>query len=586
MFNSASALREAGIKLRSNSFGDHKAVCPHCSHSRKKKTEPCLSVTIRTDDTAVWNCHHCGWTGGAGGEDYRPRHARKSYVRPVPVDDPARPESMYGWFGSRCISKATVDRFGIYRTRHYFPQTGSENECIAFPYVWAGELRNVKYRDKAKNFAQEKNAEPVLFNADAIEPGADLIWAEGEPDVMAFTEAGFSAVVTLPNGAPAQADEASDKRYEPLKTHAVKLEQVKRVIIATDADAPGGYLAAELARRLGKDRCWRVRFPTINDAPCKDANDCLKHHGADVLRECVEQAEPWPIDGLYSTEAFADDVFKLYRGEGPKPLTTGFYEFDRAFKVLPGQFIAVTGIPNHGKSRFIDQVAVQMARLHNWKWAMFSPETGSENHVSDLCEIWSGRPFHNGPTMRMTEDDLRDALGWVRERFYFIDAKDDTPPVDWILDKARAAVIRHGIRGLVIDPYNEVEASRPPQMTETEFVSQLISKCKRFARAHDVAVFMVIHPTKMNTQGMTKEPIPGMYDMAGSAHWRNKADAGLVVYRDMEEGCSYVISKKIRRQPTCGIPGAVRFTFGGSDRRFKDEIGSFSTIGPKAEKAA
>ncbi|MFC3636023.1 hypothetical protein ACFONL_01280, partial [Camelimonas fluminis] len=67
----------------------------------------------------------------------------------------------------------------------------------------------------------------------------------------------------------------------------------------------------------------------------------------------------------------------------------------------------------------------------------------------------------------------------VQQHFAFIDAADHTPTVDWVLERARAAVLRHGIRALIIDPYNELEAGRPSKMTETEFVSQLISKCKR-----------------------------------------------------------------------------------------------------------
>jgi hypothetical protein len=38
------------------------------------------------------------------------------------------------------------------------------------------------------------------------------------------------------------------------------------------------------------------------------------------------------------------------------------------------------------------------------------------------------------------------------------------PTIDWILEKARAAVLRHGVRGLVIDPYNEVEHHRDRNM--------------------------------------------------------------------------------------------------------------------------
>ena len=38
--------------------------CPQCSHQRRKKAERCLSV--RSDvDGFVFNCHHCGWSGGS-----------------------------------------------------------------------------------------------------------------------------------------------------------------------------------------------------------------------------------------------------------------------------------------------------------------------------------------------------------------------------------------------------------------------------------------------------------------------------------------------------------------------------------------
>ncbi|HEV2508621.1 AAA family ATPase [Bosea sp. (in: a-proteobacteria)] len=576
-----------GIRLRSWQQGNHKATCPCCSHLRKKKTEPCLSVTVFADRVR-WNCHHCQWTGGAGGQEARraPYREVRMFNRPVRIENPERPDKMLAWFAGRGISAATVERMGIYRTRQWFPQIDAEANCIAFPYEWAGALRNVKYRDNDKNFRQEKNPEPVLYNADAIKPGEDLIFVEGEMDVLAFIEAGLSNVVSLPNGAP-EKPESSDRRYDPLATHAVELEAAGRILIATDMDGPGELLAQELARRIGKDRCWRIRFPDSNDVQTKDGNECLMEHGAQVLRECVASAEPWPVDGLYGVDDFSETVWATYRGQGLKPLTVGMgRDMDQAFKVLPGQFVVVTGIPNHGKSRWLDQVAVSMSDLHGWRWAMFSPETGSDNHIIDLCEIKVGLPFHEGPTLRMDEKELHTAMRWVREHVAFIDSGEHTPSIDWVLEKAKAAVLRKGINALIIDPYNELEASRPERMLETEFVSQLISKCKRFAKVHGVTVFMVAHPTKISNPAGGKEPIPGLYDIAGSAHWRNKADAGLVVYRDFEERCTMVISRKIRRQPICGHPGAVKFWFMTATRRFDPAAGSYQVLGEKSEPNA
>jgi twinkle protein len=579
-------VRAQGIRLRSWQAGNHKTTCPQCSAGRKKKTDPCLSVSI-LPDRARWQCHHCQWTGGAGGDDARnPKREVRMFNRPVRIENPERPDKMLLWFAGRAISAATVERMGIHRTHHFFPQSGAKESCLAFPYEWQGVLRNVKYRDNVKNFVQEKNPEPVLYNADAIEPGKDLIFVKGEMDVLAMIEAGFDNVVSLPNGAP-EKPEQSDKRYEPLATHAAELEAAGRILIATDMDGPGELLANELARRLGKDRCWRVRFPMEDEIKAKDANECLMQFGRDILRARVEKAEPWPIDGLYGVDDFSDRVWEMYRGEGPQPLSCGMgSDLDKAFKVLPGQFVVVTGIPNHGKSRWLDQVAVSMSQLHGWRWAMFSPETGSEQHIADLCEIKAGLPFHDGPNERMDQEDLHTALAWVRERVAFIDAGEHTPSADWVLERARAAVLRHGINALIIDPYNELEAGRSPHQTETEFVSQLISKCKRFAKVHEVTVFMVAHPTKIANPSGGKEPMPGLYDIAGSAHWRNKADAGIVVYRDYEERCTYVISRKIRRQPICGQPGMVKFWFMGISRRFDPQLGSYQTLGEKQDPVA
>ncbi|OWK26274.1 hypothetical protein AJ87_02790 [Rhizobium yanglingense] len=165
-------------------------------------------------------------------------------------------------------------------------------------------MRNVKYRTANKLFRQEKDPEPVFFNADSIGAGEDLIICEGEIDVMALIEAGFHHVVSLPNGAPS-GPETSEKRYEPFGTHWELLLQVKRFLIATDMDGPGEALAQEIARRVGKDRSFRVRLP----AESKDANECLLNHGKQMLVECVNAAEPWPIDGLHDIESFANDAW-------------------------------------------------------------------------------------------------------------------------------------------------------------------------------------------------------------------------------------------------------------------------------------
>ena len=44
----------SGKKPKAN--GEVQTLCPSCSHTRKKKTDKCLSVNVETGVAKCWNC--------------------------------------------------------------------------------------------------------------------------------------------------------------------------------------------------------------------------------------------------------------------------------------------------------------------------------------------------------------------------------------------------------------------------------------------------------------------------------------------------------------------------------------------------
>jgi len=153
----------------------------------------------------------------------------------------------------------------------------------------------------------------------------------------------------------------------------------------------------------------------------------------------------------------------------------------------------------------------------------------------------------------MTLEQLEPAQAWLDEHFSFIMPDGNHLTVDSVLELARVLVYRRGIRGLIIDPWNEIDHSRPAAMSETEYISQSLTKIRRFARNHHCHVWVVAHPTKMfreKTNG--SYPVPTAYDISGSAHWRNNADAILCIWRDLNpENQSYethIHVQKIRKK--------------------------------------
>ena len=95
-----------------------------------------------------------------------------------------------------------------------------------------------------------------------------LIIVEGELDALSLREAGFHNVLSVPDGAPARVKDkpvppaAADTKFSYVHRCWPMLERAKKVIIATDNDAAGFALAEELARRIGREKCWTVKWPT------------------------------------------------------------------------------------------------------------------------------------------------------------------------------------------------------------------------------------------------------------------------------------------------------------------------------------
>jgi twinkle protein len=472
---------------------------------------------------------------------------------------------MIDWFKRRGISERTIRAFQITRTNSWFGD--GEEPCYAFPYHKDNTLVNVKYRSKDKKFRQESGAERTLFNIDSVKQHwahtkrKEVIIVEGEMDVLSMWEAGFIYAVTLPDGAPKTAKfDEHDKRFQALQ-NCEWLHEAEKVIIAVDADEAGQALKLELIHRFGKDRCWTIEYPNNNDIQCKDANECLVEHGADVLREIIELAAPHPIDGLYTVRDYEKEVFNIYDGNVQKALSTGFKTLDAIYKVMPATFAVVTGVPNHGKSNFIDQLAVNLAKDSGWKFAIFSPEHSTANHIRRLSEKVIAKPFDVGPSHRMSKEELTEAMLFLDDRFHFIEAEESIPSIDWLLAKARAACLRHGVKGIIIDPYNEIDATRDGNKREDEHIRDLISRCKQFCRTHEVAMWMVAHPAKMQRTQEGIIPPPSLYDVSGSAHWNNMADVGLVIHRDFETDETRVITRKIREQGLYGNIGECFFKY-------------------------
>lgn len=488
------------------------------------------------------------------------------------------------WFRQRGISEGTIRAMGVYSgTRHVTGDGKWEvvpddsGEVICFPSLVGIEPVNVKFRERGKRFYQTPGGEKVFYNCNVLddpmlaEGKADLVIVEGEPDCLAVQEAGNPFVVSVPDGAPpahnkpndtATFDPEHDTKYSYLLRHWDQLKRIKRIVMAVDADEPGKRLAEELVRRLGRARCSFVTYP----ADTKDMNEVLLKYGPEGVWDLLKNAKPYPVSGVYTLDDLPPEPALT-------PVSTGFVRLDEYIKVFYPAFMVVTGLAGSGKSTWTNQMVAQLAYRHGWRVAISSFEMRIRPFVTNTLK---------GVYHEAAGGSDAEAMDWIRDNFVFIAPEpsdsDEQFDIDWLIDRAIVAVVRHGIRVLVIDPWNEIEHAVRKHESLTDYTGRAIRALKRFGREFECLVIVVAHPVKsaadkavgiiQNKDG-TEEKVCGigLYDVSDSAHFANKADLGVVIAR-YGGNVTGVWVKKVRYQPDSGTIGTTELTYDPVTRIF------------------
>lgn len=442
------------------------------------------------------------------------------------------------WIDARGIDPTIAEKFGLHTLSE---KTGN---WLVVPYTEAGRIVNRKYRLTAEKRHKMDTGAPLgLWNSDCLShpevlAGAPVIITEGEWDALATMTAGLPHVVSVPNGAPGERTSRPESatRYEFIWRHIDALDRVKNFIIATDGDAPGRALAADLVALLGADRCRFVTYPE----PCKDLNDVALFHGHSTLVQVVNGAKPYPVKGLFRPDDFPPRP-------APAEHCTGIAALDSLMKIVPGTLTVFTGWANIGKSTILSSIiAAQLA--HDLPVCIAPFETDIDILRDSLRQC-----LMRCPSYELGRRDTSGADAIIRDRltviYQAVADDDDDMDLERFLDLCRVAVLQHGARMIVLDPWNELEHKRGSHESETEYTNRALRQMRKFAQRHNVAFWVVAHPAKPE-RGFTG--VPKLYQISGSAAWANKPHYGLTYHRpDPNENAGQLHVTKVKQ----GLPG-------------------------------
>lgn len=306
--------------------------------------------------------------------------------------------------------------------------------------------------------------------------------------------------------------------------------------------------AQEFARRLDNSRVAAIHYPkpyTGADMVLNGSGE-LPALGRDFLWKLLEQAKPAPTEGVYEPNEVWDSVMDAYEKGLPPGYSLGFNGLTtpsgkEIYTVTTPSLNVFTGYYGSGKSEFIENIEIEMAKTHGWKFAVFNPETQPPSiAMANLAEKYVGKPFgkeihfdaQGRPKSRMEKEELLYAQKFIQEHFRFILPKEKNFTIDDIIAASKSLVKNFGMKGLVIDPFNQVEYNKPKDMREDIYIGQCMLKLNTFKRLNDLWICVAAHPKTPQPDKNGNYPIPSIMALAGGTTFGNMIDFGVAVHRN------------------------------------------------------
>lgn len=447
--------------------------------------------------------------------------------------------------------------------------------AIAYCNYLDGKIINVKFRsvvlnpitgEWSKDFAQESPTKPCApYGIDSINPIRpdagpirQLIITEGEKDRLTLMSCGFPYVLSIANGAQTNIAESHEAFEE-------WIAQVEEIVICGDTDRPGRTMVKALLN------AYTARAKVVHlSGNRKDISDVYADFGADEVRRIIQEAEDVAAQDIYDLHQHEPDILEVMMGIYDKGYDVGMgMKTDRIFHpTSDGGLIILTGIPNSGKTDFLNCMMAHLMFQRQKRIAFFSFEKPIKaKHVREIARVALGVEDTASMDHTMKESEAREVnsqiINYMTEHMVDFDTKTRLPDSDYIIAMAERDMRKHGLDFLVIDPYVFIDMTEGgSRATETEKVRLMLTKLQAWSRTRHVWTIVVAHPRIQYKDGHESFPPLDIYSIAGSAQWANLADFLFTVRRmnKPEEGKVYSIVEmlKVRDQEFCQ-PGKVLY---------------------------
>jgi hypothetical protein len=240
---------------------------------------------------------------------------------------------------------------------------------------------------------------------------------------------------------------------------------------------------------------------------------------------------------IYTANELRDSLTTL-RNEGiKKGAWTGFNSLFDKYSVKRGSTTYIYAGAHQGKSQFGFELMMNLAQYSGWKWAIYSPETGSPTEVfAELMWVYLRKPFLVNDKVTATDEETEVALDFINSHFYIIDSGLQDLSIEGFYTAVEKIESDNFIKidGCLVDPFTEIKTDVTQGVRDDIAIGQILTKVRKHSADKDYHTIVTVHTKHQQAKYKNGVPYvdkPTMNDIAGGMQWSRKGMMVINVWR-------------------------------------------------------
>jgi hypothetical protein len=240
---------------------------------------------------------------------------------------------------------------------------------------------------------------------------------------------------------------------------------------------------------------------------------------------------------IFDIEKVKEQLYELRTNGMKKGEWVGFHSLFDKYSVKRGSTTYVYAGAHQGKSQFGFEIMMNLAEFSDWRWAVYSPETGSPAEVfAELAWVYLRKPFLLNDMVTASDEEAQRAIDFISKHFYIIDSGLQDITIEGFYTAVADIESRYNIKidGCAVDPFTEIKTDVTSGMREDIAIGQILTRVRKHSAERDYHTIVTVHTKHQQVKykdGIPFVDVPTMNDIAGGMQWSRKGMMVVSIWR-------------------------------------------------------